>query len=124
MGKIKLKNIQVYAYHGCMEEEAKIGAHYSVNLTVTLSLKKAGKSDNLQDTANYAALTQIVVEQMKIRSHLLEHVAWRILDEIETKFKGISKAKIAIAKIAPPVNANVGKAEIIFKRKFKRKKDN
>ena len=124
MEKIKLKNIQVYAYHGCMEEEAKIGARYSVNLTVVLNLKKAGKSDDLQDTANYAALTQIVVERMKVRSHLLEHVAQQILDEIEAKFKEISKAKIAVAKIAPPVNANVGKAEIIFKRKFKRKKDN
>ncbi|MDR3272478.1 MAG: dihydroneopterin aldolase [Flavobacteriaceae bacterium] len=121
MEKIKLKNIEIYAFHGCMEEEAKIGGRYVVNLTVTLNLKKAGKSDDLQDTVNYAVLTQIVVKQMKIRSHLLEHAAQRILDKIGAECKKIVKAEISVAKIAPPVNANVEAAKVIFKKKFKRK---
>lgn len=53
MQKIKLKDLKVYAFHGCMEEEAKIGSYYLVNLTIWLKLKKAGKSDHLEDTINY-----------------------------------------------------------------------
>ena len=35
MGKIYLKNIRLYAFHGCMDEEEKIGSDYVVNLGET-----------------------------------------------------------------------------------------
>ncbi|MHB1147537.1 MAG: dihydroneopterin aldolase, partial [Lutibacter sp.] len=34
MGIIKLKNIRVYAYHGCLLEEGKIGSDYRVDVSV------------------------------------------------------------------------------------------
>jgi len=34
MGSIKLENIRVYAYHGCLGEETKIGSDYRVDLIV------------------------------------------------------------------------------------------
>ena len=32
MGLIEVKNIRVYAYHGCLDEEGKIGSEYRVDL--------------------------------------------------------------------------------------------
>ncbi len=118
MEKIQLKNIKIYAYHGCLEEEAKIGAFYLINLTVELDLKKAGKSDNLEHTVDYAELTRIVKEEMAIRSNLLENVAYRILTSIENRFENIKKAKISVSKLNPPVNANSEEASVTFKKKF------
>ncbi|MDR2123218.1 MAG: dihydroneopterin aldolase [Flavobacteriaceae bacterium] len=118
MQKIKLKNIKVYAYHGCLEEEAKVGSFYLINLTIWSNLQKAGKSDNLDDTINYAELTQIVKEQTKIRSNLLEHVAQRILTEIEIKYRTIQKVKVSVAKLNPPVNANVDEVRVTFTKNF------
>ncbi|MDR1876085.1 MAG: dihydroneopterin aldolase [Flavobacteriaceae bacterium] len=119
MQKIKLKNIKIYAYHGCLEEEAKIGSFYLVNLIVWLNLQKAGKSDELKDTVNYAELTRIVKKQMEIRSHLLEHVAQRILTEIETGFKTIRKVKISVAKLNPPVDVCIDEVKVTFVKKFR-----
>ena len=34
MGIIKVTNIRVYAYHGCLKEESVIGSDYSVDVTV------------------------------------------------------------------------------------------
>ena len=34
MGIIKLTNIRTFSYHGCLEEEAKIGSNYRVDLTI------------------------------------------------------------------------------------------
>ena len=34
MGQIVIEGIKLYCYHGCMEEEAKIGANYSVDITI------------------------------------------------------------------------------------------
>ena len=32
MGKVILNDIRVYAFHGCMEEERRIGSDYIVNM--------------------------------------------------------------------------------------------
>ena len=67
MDKIYLKNIKIYAYHGCMEEEKKIGSNYLVNLIVHADLSMSCKSDELKDTVDYVALLDIVKNQMKMR---------------------------------------------------------
>ena len=53
MSTIQLKNIKIYAFHGCLPEEEKIGSDYIVNLSVKANLDKASKSDELTDTVDY-----------------------------------------------------------------------
>ena len=67
MDKIYLKNIKIYAYHGCMEEEKKIGSDYLVNLIVHADLSLSCDSDELKDTVDYVALLDVVKSQMKMR---------------------------------------------------------
>ena len=57
MGKILLKNIHIYAYHGCMIEE-KIGSDYIVNLTVNADLSLSSVTDKLEDTVDYVFFLQ------------------------------------------------------------------
>ena len=45
MGKIYLKNIRLYAFHGCMDEEEKIGSDYIVNVVVETDLDVSSKTD-------------------------------------------------------------------------------
>ena len=62
MGTIKVKNIRVYAYHGCLIEEGKIGSDYRVDLSVKANLKKSSQTDELADTIDYVHLNRIVKE--------------------------------------------------------------
>ena len=80
MGKIQVNNIKLYANHGCLEEEAKIGSWYRVDVQVSANLDKSSVTDNLNDTVDYVHLNYVVQEEMSIRSKLLEEVARRILD--------------------------------------------
>lgn len=82
MQQIILENIRVYAYHGCLDEEAAIGSDYRVDLTVWADLNKAIQTDALQDTVDYVHLNKIVKDEMKVRARLLENVAGRIVDKI------------------------------------------
>lgn len=118
MQKIKLKNIKIYAYHGCLEEEAKIGSFYIVNVTIWLNLERSGKSDLLNDTVNYGNVAQIVKDQMAIRSNLLEHVTYRIIREIKAQCKKVKAIKVSVAKVIPPVNVNIDQVKVTFKKKF------
>ncbi|KAB1157083.1 dihydroneopterin aldolase [Flavobacterium luteum] len=107
MGIIKLKNIRTFSYHGCLIEEGKIGSDYSVNLEVKTDLRKSCISDDLKDTVDYVLLNKIVVEEMEIRSQLLEHVGHRIITRIFAKIPSISRIILAVSKLNPPIGGDV-----------------
>ena len=107
MGIIKLKNIRTFSYHGCLIEESKIGSDYRVDLKVKTDLKKSSKSDTLEDTVDYVHLNKIVVEEMAIRSNLLEHVAQRIIKRVFEEILIVSYVNIAVSKLNPPIGGDV-----------------
>ena len=117
MGIIQVNNIKLYAYHGCLEEEARIGSWYKVDVEVKADLKKSAKTDELSDTIDYVHLNYIVKQEMSIRSKLLEEVAQRILDRFFKELKMVKKAKVAVAKINPPIGGNVEEVVIILTKK-------
>src|SRR3970040_69996 len=107
IGIIKLKNIRTYSYHGCLIEEGKIGSDYAVDLEVKTDLRKSAVSDDLKDTVDYVLLNRIVVEEMEIRAHLLEHVAHRIIKRIFKEVAAISRITLAVSKLNPPIGGDV-----------------
>lgn len=107
MGSIRLKNIKIFAYHGCLDEEGRIGSDYRVDLKVQGDLSRSAKTDALQDTIDYVHLNKIVKEEMSIRSKLLEAVAERILNRILDEIILVQKATVDVSKINPPIGGNV-----------------
>lgn len=116
MDRITLKNIRVYAFHGCLVEEGQIGSDYLVNLSVKADLSKASKSDELSETVDYVMLQQIVREEMAVRSKLLEHVAKRILDSVLTKVEMVNEVKVTVAKKNPPIGGDVEEVSVTLKK--------
>lgn len=104
---ISLKNVRVYAYHGCLLEEAKIGSNYRVDMSVWYDFLKSAETDRLSDTLNYVTLNRIIREEMAIRANLLENVAWRIIKRIKTDFGQVKQIEIEVAKLNPPINGDV-----------------
>ncbi len=119
MGKIQVNNSKLYAYHGCLEEEARIGSWYRVDVEVEADLSKSAKTDELSDTVDYVHLNYIVKEEMAIRSKLLEEVAQRILDRFFREISMIEEATVKVAKINPPIGGNVEEVVIILSQKRK-----
>ena len=119
MGIIKVENIRIYAFHGCLIEEGKIGSDYRVDVKVKADLNKSSKTDELRDTVDYVHLNKIVKEEMAIRSALLEHVVERILNRIFTEIPMVAKAKVSVSKINPPIGGNVEMVTVTKKRERK-----
>ncbi|MDD7885959.1 dihydroneopterin aldolase [Flavivirga sp. 57AJ16] len=120
MGVIKVENIRVFAYHGCLKEETKIGSDYRVDLEVKADLQTSAKTDKLSNTVDYVFLNRIIKEEMQISSHLLETVARRILDRIFNEDKLVKKATVWVSKLNPPIGGDVQRVTI--KMTDKRKK--
>ena len=115
MDEIVLEDIKIYAFHGCMKEETRIGSDYIINLNVRADLKVAAISDQLKDTVDYVDLLKIVNEEMAINSVLLEHVAERIVSRILRTMKMVNNVQVKVAKQNPPINGNISAVTIIRK---------
>lgn len=107
MGTIKLQNIRTYSFHGCLKEESLIGSDYRVDLEIKTDLRKSSVSDQLKDTVDYVLLNRIVVEEMDIRSNLLEHVAHRIITRIFAEIPSVSRILLSVSKLNPPIGGDV-----------------
>ncbi|MAD97754.1 MAG: dihydroneopterin aldolase [Flavobacteriaceae bacterium] len=114
MGIIRVNNIKLYAFHGCLDEEAKIGSDYRVDVCVWADLDKSAKTDDLNDTVDYVHLNHVVKEEMAVRSKLLEEVAQRILNRFFVEIPMIQKAEVSVAKINPPIGGNVEEVVIVL----------
>lgn len=112
MGIIKLENIRVYAYHGCLSEETKIGSDYRVDMEVTTDLMPSALSDNLDDTVDYVLLNHIVKEEMAKASKLLERVASRILVRVLNESSLVEHVVVSISKLNPPIGGDVAAVAI------------
>ena len=75
MGKLIVRDLKIYAYHGCFVEETKIGAEYQLDLWVEGDFSASEKSDDLNDTVDYVELANLAAQEMSVPSKLIEHIA-------------------------------------------------
>ncbi|MDF2552705.1 MAG: folB [Chryseobacterium sp.] len=118
MSKIFLEDVKIYAYHGVLPEENIIGTYYILNTEIHTDLWEAAVSDDLNDTISYADINEIIHNEMKISSKLLEHVAGRIITKINEKFNQISYIKLRITKTSPPMKGEMKGASIELEKSF------
>lgn len=113
--KIVLKDMKFYAFHGILPQEKCVGNNFLVNLSVSAPLEEAFRSDDLNDTINYAAIYSLVKKEMNIPSCLIEHVAGRILRSLKNTFPQITETELSLSKLNPPIAGDIHSASIILK---------
>lgn len=111
---IEVNGIELYAHHGCMDEEGRIGGHYVVNVYMETDFKEASETDDLTKTVDYCDVNKIVEEEMAQRSLLIEHVGKRIIDRIKQLNHTFFKIRVKIIKKSPPINGNVDHVAIVI----------
>jgi dihydroneopterin aldolase len=120
LGIIKVENIRLNAFHGCLKEETKIGGEYRVDLTVKADLQISSKSDRLSETVDYVLLNRIVKEEMAIPTKLIETVAKRILTRVFLESSLVKKATVSVSKLNPPIGGDVEAVTVKMSEKRKR----
>ncbi|PLX24363.1 MAG: dihydroneopterin aldolase [Salinivirgaceae bacterium] len=116
MGMIQLENMEFYANHGCYKEEQIVGNQFLVDLTLETNCDIPMKSDNIEDALNYLKVYEFIKEEMDIKSHLLEHVAGRILDRLYKEFDQIDKAIVKVRKMNPPLGGKLESVSVTLSR--------
>ncbi len=116
MCTIEIEGMEFYAYHGHFAKEQIVGNQFLVDLKMRTNCSKAGQSDQLEDATDYQIAYRTVKEQMQQKSHLLEHLANRILDALLANLPEISSAEIKIRKLNPPMGGKMSSVSINMQR--------
>ena len=111
MALISVEGIRIFAYHGHLPEEKKLGGHFIVNVWVTIDATEVEKTDDLNHTVDYVKIIDIVKEQMAIRSDMIEVPAKRIVDAILPLNK-VQKVTVEVEKVQPPIDASFDKISV------------
>ena len=115
INQINIEGIELYAYHGCLEEEGKIGGNYIVDVYIGVDFLNAAINDDLNLTIDYCTVYEISKKQMAIRSKLIEDVCLRIFNEIKTTFPHVINLHVKVTKLLPPMNSKVKKVSVEIK---------
>ena len=104
--KLLLHGLQFFSYHGVADEERSLGQKFIVDVELGVDLKRAGQSDDIDDTVNYAAVYASVKDSFPNEhaeaplqaSKLVEHVAEDIAEKILRGFHGVEWAQVTVKK--------------------------
>ncbi len=116
MDKIIFEKMQFYAYHGVFEEEMRLGQKFEVDVEMFLDLLKAGQSDCIEDTVNYAAVYELVKELVTgTKKKLLEALAEEIAKQILLLFP-LKEIIVRVKKLHPPIAGHIQSISVEIKR--------
>jgi len=118
MGLIEIEGMDFFAYHGCFKEERVIGTRFTVDAWLTTDTSDAESSDDLKHTVNYQAVYALIRREMEQHSHLLEHVASRMIDAIYADFNSVTHVKIKVSKLNPALahGGKIKQVSVILER--------
>jgi len=96
---VRLKNIQVYAYHGAYAHEREHGARFEIDVEYMPMLNNTFKNDDLADVIDYVKVQEEVVKvSTQKRYHLIESLC----DAIATQILSIFPVEEVIIRVRKP----------------------
>lgn len=113
---IILAGIQFRGHHGDSEAERTVGGRFEVDLEIGRDCSRAGCSDSLQDTVDYYAVHQRVMQIGQNERHrLVETLAERIAAAVLAEFAADS-VTVRARKLMPPLDGIVAYAGVEITR--------
>ena len=116
--QIILTGIQGFGYHGLFEPERQDGQDFFVDLSLNVDLSAAAHSDSIDDTVNYAEITDLVVAEITSEPvNLIEKLAGRIAERILRDHVKVSQVTVTVHKPQAPVAAQLKDIAVQVSRK-------
>ena len=112
-GRIRLKNLDFYAYHGAVQDEQNLGGKFEVDVDMQCDISAAAESDALKKTVDYEAVYAFVQKTVLSRKYyLLEALAHAIGRGLIREFYNIESVTVRVRKPHPPVKGVVDYVEV------------
>lgn len=106
--QILLTGVHGFGYHGLFEHERTNGQDFFVDIVLNVNLQAASQSDSIDDTVNYAEITDLVVDEITTNPvSLIEKLAGRIAERILLSYSRVDSVSVTVHKPQAPVSASL-----------------
>lgn len=121
MDQIQIKRLEVFANHGVLEEENKLGQKFLVSVTMGVDVHIPGQSDELADSVNYAQVSEMICREVQGHTfRLIERLAEHLAECILLGFPLVQSVDLEIEKPWAPVRVPLETVSVTIHRKWHR----
>ena len=104
MDQLRIKDLEVYAYHGVFAAEKELGQRFVLDLILEYDMTRAAKSGELTASVHYGELAQELVKWcQESKEDLIETLAYKLIDRIFLAYPLVQKISLEVKKPWAPV---------------------
>ncbi|MFG6386014.1 MAG: dihydroneopterin aldolase [Muribaculaceae bacterium] len=104
---VEIKGVKIYANHGVMPQETRVGNLFEVSARLCYDFEEAAAADDISKALNYAEAVELMEAVMATPRRLLESVAMDIRDTLQARWPAIKGGSVKVAKLHPPFTTKV-----------------
>lgn len=117
MDCICIKDLQVHANHGVLPEENALGQRFVISATLFVDLRRAGESDAIADSVNYADVCHLIDRYTRENTFdLLERLAQGLCDEIMAVHPLVERVRLEVKKPWAPIGLPLDYVSVCMER--------
>ena len=115
--QITITGIHGYGHHGLFENERSNGQDFYVDLILNLDLSQAAQSDAIEDTVNYAEITELTHKEITTNPvNLIEKLAYRIAERILSSHPKVKAITVTVHKPQAPVGLKIQDISVVVNK--------
>ena len=113
---LELRGLRALGVHGVLPEEQSRPQPFEIDLDIEADLSRAGASDDLADTLDYGAISEMVAKVVTGEHFaLLERLAERIAEVVLGDGR-VEAVIVSVRKLRPPVPVELSTAGVRIRR--------
>jgi dihydroneopterin aldolase len=112
-----VKGLVLHAYHGVMQHEGKVGQTFRLDITLSIDLGEASRSDQLKHTVSYDLVVKTASEAFVARRYrLVEAAAGAVADAVLARFAQVQAITVTVHKPHAPIAATFDDVGVTIER--------
>jgi 7,8-dihydroneopterin aldolase/epimerase/oxygenase len=117
MDKVYVQGMRFYGYHGAFHQENELGQRFYADIILEMDAEKPGRTDDLDDTVNYAKVYEAAKEVLEGEPvKLVETLTSRIAKLVLERFAVIEAVTVKVTKPDPPIPGHYDSVAVEIRR--------
>lgn len=104
---VEISELKIFAHHGVYPDEKINGQFFQVDALVRYDAHMACMSDQVEHAVDYTLICDLIEQEMKTPSALLEHVVFRTIQTLKIRIPQLLYIRIKLTKLKPPIASNL-----------------
>lgn len=119
MDTISIKRLEVFGNHGVLQEENRLGQKFVVSVELEVDTRRAGISDALEDSVDYAEVAELIHRETKRHVfQLVERLAEHLAEQILLMFSPVQAVTLEVEKPWAPIQLSLQTVSVTISRKW------